>query len=262
MPVAEFPGARNWGYDGVVPVRARSDSYGGPDGLQRLVDAAHAQGLARRASTSSTTTSGPRATYLDRVRAVLHRRYRTPWGARSTSTAPAATRCARYLIDNALLLDRRVPHRRAAARRGRTGSSTTSARCRSSPSSPTRSHELGRAARPAGAADRRERPERPAHRSRRAQPAGSASTPQWTDDFHHALHALLTGERHGYYQDFGGIADARRRLPRAGSSTHGRYSPLPRPPPRRARRRGCRPAVRRLRAEPRPGRQPRRSASG
>ena len=59
MPVAEFPGARGWGYDGVYLSAAQS-SYGGPLGLQRLVDAAHAEGLAV-SSTSSTTTSAPPA---------------------------------------------------------------------------------------------------------------------------------------------------------------------------------------------------------
>ena len=60
MPVAEFPGRHGWGYDGVYLSAAQS-SYGGPHGLQRLVDAAHARGPRRACSTSSTTTSAPPA---------------------------------------------------------------------------------------------------------------------------------------------------------------------------------------------------------
>ena len=79
MPVAQFPGERNWGYDGVFPY-AVQHSYGGPDGLKRLVDAATRR-ASRCASTSSTTTSAPRATCCARFGPYFTERYRTPWGA-------------------------------------------------------------------------------------------------------------------------------------------------------------------------------------
>src|SRR6185295_9645685 len=79
MPVAQFPGARNWGYDGVFPFAVQS-SYGGPDGLGRLVDAAHAAGLAVCLDCVFNHL-GPEGNVLPRFGPVLTERYRTPWGA-------------------------------------------------------------------------------------------------------------------------------------------------------------------------------------
>ena len=116
MPVAQFPGERNWGYDGVFPFAAQN-SYGGPEGLKRLVDACHRagpRGGARRG------VQPPRARRQLPSRLSLRTsptKYRTPWGRRSISTGPAATRCG-VLRRECALLDQRVPHRRAAAGRG------------------------------------------------------------------------------------------------------------------------------------------------
>ena len=84
---------------------------------------------------------------------------------------------------------------------------------------------------------------------------------QWADDVHHTIHATLTGERHGYYQDFAGIATIADVLPRA-VLLRAAVLAAPRPHARPLVGRRAAPAVRRLRAEPRPGGQPRRSASG
>ena len=94
MPVAEFPGARGWGYDGVYISARRSPAYGGPSGLPALVDAAH-----ERARRDPRRRLQPRRRLgrqgAGRVRPVLHRRSTRPPGARrSTTTTPSATRCA------------------------------------------------------------------------------------------------------------------------------------------------------------------------
>ena len=209
------------------------------------------------ASTSSTTTSARAATTC-RASAPTSPTSTTPPGApASTSTTRAATRCG-------------------------AGSSTTpcagcatstSTRCAWTPCMPSSTTPPA----PPGAAGRRgrtrcptrctgrstliaeSRPQRPAPPStRRRAPAASGMTAQWSDDFHHALHALLTGERQGYYADFGPLA-ARARRPSPGCFRHagaGRRSAARdwgRPvDPADARR----DAVPRLPADPRPGRQP------
>ena len=159
MPVAEFPGGRNWGYDG-VHLFAPQSTYGGPDGLRTLVDACHARRARRRRSTSSTTTSGPRATTSATSRPYFTDRYRTPWGDAINVDGPGSDGVRRHLVDQRALLARRVPRRRAPPRRDPRhlrllaaahprGASTTRVRA-------PRPRELGRRA----LRDRRERPQR------------------------------------------------------------------------------------------------------
>lgn len=78
MPVAQFPGNRNWGYDGAFPF-AVQDSYGGPDGLKRLVDACHRKGMAVFLDVVYNHL-GPEGNYLDRFGPYFTDRYHTPWG--------------------------------------------------------------------------------------------------------------------------------------------------------------------------------------
>ena len=78
MPVAQFPGARNWGYDGVYPF-AVQDSYGGPAGLKRLVDACHATGMAVMLDVVYNHL-GPEGNYLNDFGPYFTDNYRTPWG--------------------------------------------------------------------------------------------------------------------------------------------------------------------------------------
>ena len=77
MPVAQFPGRRNWGYDGVAPVR-RTGAYGGPDGLRRSSTPPRAR--ARRWCSTSSTTTSARGNYLATFGPYFTDRYRTPWG--------------------------------------------------------------------------------------------------------------------------------------------------------------------------------------
>jgi maltooligosyltrehalose trehalohydrolase len=101
MPVAAFPGSRNWGYDGVAPF-APSAAYGGPAGLQRLVDAAHQRGLGIVLDVVYNHL-GPEGNYLRQFSPhYFTDRYRTPWGEAFDYEGPHSRRVRDYAIDNAL----------------------------------------------------------------------------------------------------------------------------------------------------------------
>ena len=100
MPVAQFPGTRNWGYDGVYPF-AVQDSYGGPAGLKRLVNAAHRQGLAVVLDVVYNHL-GPEGNYLGEFAPYFTDRYRTPWGPALNFDGPHSDEVRRYFIENAL----------------------------------------------------------------------------------------------------------------------------------------------------------------
>src|SRR6185369_10509685 len=100
MPVAAFPGARNWGYDGVYPY-APQDSYGGPDGLKRLADACHGQGLALFLDVVYNHL-GPEGCYFGEYGPYYTNRYRTPWGDAINYDGPDSDDVRRAFIDNAL----------------------------------------------------------------------------------------------------------------------------------------------------------------
>ena len=196
MPVGAVPRRRATGATTASTRTRRRTRYGGP---RRAASAwstpATQRGLAVVLDVVYNHL-GPEGNYLARVRPVLHRPLQDAVGrARSTSTARTATRCARFFIDNALHWVARVPRRRPAPRR-RPRHRRRSRAARSCRSWPTAVRERGRAARPAAcyviAESDLQRPAR--HRGRRSA-AGYGLDAQWTDDFHHALHALLTGER-------------------------------------------------------------------
>jgi len=100
MPVAQFPGERNWGYDGVYPFAAQQ-SYGGPDGLKRLVDACHQRGLAVILDVVYNHV-GPEGNYLGEFGPYFHQRYRTFWGEAINFDGPGSDEVRRYCIANAL----------------------------------------------------------------------------------------------------------------------------------------------------------------
>jgi maltooligosyltrehalose trehalohydrolase len=198
MPVAQFPGARNWGYDGVYPY-AVQHSYGGPDGLRRLVDACHARGLAVVLDVVYNHL-GPEGNYLSNYGPYFTDRYHTPWGDAVNMDGPHSDEVRRYFIDNALhwVAEYHVDgFRLDATDRIVDQSATHFLRALT-----TAVHEL------AGDLGRRVWviAESAANDAGYILPAalnGYGLDAQWGDDFHHALHALLTGERGGYYADFG-----------------------------------------------------------
>ena len=218
MPVAQFPGSRNWGYDGVFPF-AVQNGYGGPDGLKALVDACHARRLAVVLDVVYNHL-GPEGSVLRDFGPYFTGRYRTPWGDAINYDGPGSDEVRRFFIENALawLDDFRVDALRLDAIHGIIDFSANPFLA-----------ELSEAVR--GLADRTGRrihlvPESDLNDARAVTPrerGGLGLDAQWNDDFHHALHVLLTGERTGYYRDFGSVPDLTVAM-RDGFVYAGRYS--------------------------------------
>ncbi|MEW6531211.1 MAG: malto-oligosyltrehalose trehalohydrolase [Thermodesulfobacteriota bacterium] len=219
MPVAQFPGSRNWGYDGVYPF-AVQNSYGGPEGLKRLVNASHARGIAIVLDVVCNHL-GPEGNYLWDFGPYFADRYRTPWGPAINFDGPYSDEVRRFFIENALswVTDFHIDALRIDAIHGIFDFSARHFL-----------EELGRAVHErADALSRRVYviPESDLNDSRVIRPrevGGYGLDAQWNDDFHHAVHTLLTDERTGYYQDFGRINHLAKAL-REGFVYSGQYSP-------------------------------------
>jgi maltooligosyltrehalose trehalohydrolase len=200
MPIAAFPGTRNWGYDGVFPF-AVQESYGGAAGFQRFVDACHKRGLAVLLDVVYNHL-GPEGSVHASFAPYLTDRYATPWGAAINFSEHASDEVRRYFTDNALmwLRDFHVDGLRFDAIHGIVD--------------PTASPFLREATQAISAlSERIGKPLITIAESGDNNPLVTADPSsgglgfhqQWNDDFHHALHAALTGERNGYYQDFGSL---------------------------------------------------------
>ena len=100
MPVAQFPGNRNWGYDGVYPF-APQNTYGGPTGLKNLINAAHKKGLAVVLDVVYNHL-GPEGNYLGRYGPYFTQKYKTPWGDAINFDGPYSDEVRRFFISNAL----------------------------------------------------------------------------------------------------------------------------------------------------------------
>ncbi len=211
MPVADFPGKRNWGYDGVLPF-APDATYGTPDELKALVDAAHGHGLMIFLDVVY-NHFGPDGAYLhayakDFFDADVH----TPWGAAIDFKQPPVQA---FFIDNALmwLNEYRFDGLRFDAVHAI--------------SPPSFLPELATAI--------RARADRPVHlvlehegnKSSlfRGSPDGPGFDAQWADDWHHCLHVLLTDESEGYYEDFQNPAEQLARALSEGFVYQGEISP-------------------------------------
>lgn len=218
MPVAQFPGTRNWGYDGVHPY-AVQNSYGGPDGLRRLVNAAHARGLAVVLDVVCNHL-GPEGNYLGEFGPYFTSRYQTPWGAAVNFDGPGSDEVRRFFIECCLHWVRGC-HIDALRLDAIHAIYDVSAR--------PFLQELASAVRREG-----ERLHRHVHTiaetsrndSRLLRPAemgGCGIDAQWCDDFHHALRTALTADHSGYYRDYRGFADIVKAL-QDGYVLDGRYS--------------------------------------
>ena len=196
MPVAQFPGRRNWGYDGVFPF-AVQNSYGGAAGLQRFVDACHQRGLDVILDVVYNHL-GPEGNMLDAFGPYFTDRYRTPWGPAVNFDGAGSNDVRAYFLQNARqwftdfhidglrldavheIIDRSaVPFLADLA----AWSPATSAAGSSSPRAPTTTRAW----------------------SPRSVREESAWTPSGTTTSITPLHAAITGERTGYYLDFGPV---------------------------------------------------------
>jgi maltooligosyltrehalose trehalohydrolase len=209
MPVAQFPGARNWGYDGALPF-AVHDSYGGPAGLKRLVDACHAAGLAVLLDVVYNHL-GPEGNHLPRFGPYFTDRYRTPWGAAINFDGADSDEVRRYFMENALrwIDEFHIDGLRLDAVHAIHDESARPFLQELAGAVAVTAAELERPAHLIAESDLNDvRVVEPADRH------GLGMDAQWMDDFHHALHALLTGERDGYYEDYGDVAHLARAYAR------------------------------------------------
>ncbi len=201
LPVAQFPGERNWGYDGVDLFAAQA-SYGGPDGLRRLVDACHARGLAVLLDVVYNHL-GPEGNYLGKYGHYFTDRYHTPWGDAVNVDGPWSDEVRRFFVENALHWAREyhIDGFRLDATDRIIDESAIHFLRQLSTAVRDEANRHGRHIWTIAETDVNDvRYVVPADRN------GYGLDGQWGDDFHHALHAVLTGERGGYYSQFGSAA--------------------------------------------------------
>jgi maltooligosyltrehalose trehalohydrolase len=218
MPVAQFPGSRNWGYDGVYPF-AVQDSYGGPAALKRLVDACHQQEMAVVLDVVYNHL-GPEGNYLAEFGPYFTDSYRTPWGAAVNFDGPHSDEVRRFFIQNALQWINEF-HFDALRLDAINAIVDTSARKfleELSSECHAAGERLGRPVYLIAESDRND-----ARVVAGSEVGGWGLDASWNDDFHHSLHVLLTGERNGYYEDFSGVEDFARAY-RDGFIYAGQYS--------------------------------------
>lgn len=207
MPVAQFPGRRNWGYDGVFPY-APQLSYGGARGLMRLVNGAHRAGLAVFLDVVYNHL-GPEGNYLVDFGPYFTAHYQTPWGAALNYDGEESDEVRRYFIGNALewVRDYHFDGLRLDAIHGIMDNSASPFLAELAEALQAEAGRLGRPVHVIVESNLNDiRVLRP-----RAQ-GGYGMDAQWNDDFHHALHTALTPERDGYYRDFSGAGDLGRAL--------------------------------------------------
>ena len=221
MPVASFPGRRGWGYDG-VDMFAPQETYGGdsgPDGLKHFVNAAHGHGLAVVLDVVYNHL-GPSGNYLSRFGPYFTANHHTPWGDAVNFEEAGSHEVKRFFIDNAKmwLRDYHFDGLRLDAVHAYIDRSAVHFMEQLGVEIRTLEQETGKSYVLIAESDLND-PRVVTERER----GGYGLDAQWSDDFHHALVALLTGDRGGYYGDFGQMADVAKAL-REVFVYDGRYS--------------------------------------
>jgi maltooligosyltrehalose trehalohydrolase len=218
MPVNAFPGRRGWGYDG-VGLYAVHEAYGGPEGLKRFVDAAHGRGLGVLLDVVYNHL-GPWGNYLEKFGPYFHASCRTPWGRALNWSGPESDEVRRFFCDNALmwLRDYHMDGLRLDAVHAIVDTSARHFLEQLHDEVAQLQAELGRHLVLIAESDLND-PRVVWGRER----GGYGLEAQWSDDLHHALHAVLTGEVSGYYEDFGSVADVAKALGN-GYVYEGQYS--------------------------------------
>jgi maltooligosyltrehalose trehalohydrolase len=220
MPIAQFPGSRNWGYDGVQPFAAQN-SYGGPEGLKRLVDACHRSGFAVILDVVYNHL-GPEGNYLADFGGYFTQRYNTPWGPAVNFDGPESDEVRNFFVQNALywVRDCHIDALRLDAVHAILDHSPVPFLV-----------ELGKAIHAEAVRLNRRvylMPESADNDARLLRPrelGGFGLDAQWSDDFHHCVHVLLTGDCGGYYEDYARL-DHLAKAFREGFVYSGEYSPF------------------------------------
>jgi maltooligosyltrehalose trehalohydrolase len=228
MPIADFPGRRNWGYDGVLPF-APDSTYGRPEDLKTLVDAAHTRGIAVLLDVVY-NHFGPDGNCLPTYAPIFNDKHATPWGAAVNFDGDGSPTVRRMVMDNALywLVEFNLDGLRLDAVHAITDDS------------PEHILDAIASAVRKSVGDRHihlilENEENQASRLLRGgggRPVGF--TAQWNDDLHHALHAAASGESAGYYAEYVGDTEKLGRALAKGFAFQGevmRYRGSPRGEP-------------------------------
>jgi maltooligosyltrehalose trehalohydrolase len=219
MPIAQFPGDRNWGYDG-VNLFAAQNSYGGPAGLKRLVDACHRRGLAVILDVVY-NHFGPEGNYIGEYGPYFSDRYQTPWGSPINFDGAYSDDVRRFFIQNGLywVTDCRIDALRLDAVHA---IFDFSARPFLQELAETVHRQAERLNRRIHLMPESSLNDTRLIRSRELD--GFGMDAQWNDDFHHSFHTVLTGEQEGYYRDFGRFTQLIKAY-REGFVYSGEYSP-------------------------------------
>jgi maltooligosyltrehalose trehalohydrolase len=216
MPVNAFPGRWGWGYDGVA-IYAPQEQYGGPDGLKHFVDACHANGLAVLLDVVY-NHFGPDGNYTGRFGPYITQNHHTPWGGAVNFEEEGSHEVRRFFCDNALmwLRDYHFDGLRLDAIHAFVDRSATHFLEQLAREVNALSEQMGREFVLIAESDLNDpRIVTPFLRdsdSQACQAGGYGIDAQWSDDFHHALFAFLTGERRSYYRDFGSLAQLAKSL--------------------------------------------------
>lgn len=207
MPIANFPGERGWGYDG-VDLYAIFHAYGEPGDLKRFVDTCHAKGLAVLLDVVYNHL-GPVGNYLGKFGPYFTHSHTTPWGDAVNFEEAGATEVRRYLVDNALmwLRDYHIDGLRLDAVHAYMDRSAIHFLEEITREVRRLEAALGKHFVLIAESDLND------PRIVKAEEAGGYGLDaQWSDDFHHALFAAISGERAGYYADFGSLAQLAKSL--------------------------------------------------
>lgn len=207
MPVAQFPGTRNWGYDG-AQLFAVQNSYGGPTAFQRFVNACHEHGLAVILDVVYNHL-GPEGNYLHQYGPYFTDKYKTPWGPAINYDGRGSDAVRHFVISNSLqwVCDFHVDALRLDAVHGIFDFSAKHILAEVKEAVDEAAARLGRAVYVIAESDLND-----VRIIEERGRGGYGLDAQWSDDLHHSIHALLTGERDGYYLDFGSPAHLAKAL--------------------------------------------------
>ncbi len=210
LPFAQFPGKHGWGYDG-VDLFAPQNSYGGPDGLKRFVNAAHGQGLGVIMDVVY-NHFGPAGAYVSKFGPYLTSEHKTPWGDAVNFETAGSYEVRRFFCDNALMWLRN--YHMDGLRLDAVHAYIDRSAIHFMEQINTEVHALqAETGRPYVMIAESDLNDPRLVRSKEAY--GYGFDTQWSDDFHHALVTVLTGDRSGYYADFGELADLGKALTQA-----------------------------------------------
>lgn len=209
LPFAEFPGKHGWGYDG-VDLFAPHAAYGGPDGLKRFIKAAHGKGLAVIMDVVY-NHFGPAGNYVGKFGPYFTDAHKTPWGDAVNLEDSGSFEVRRFFCDNALmwLRDYHMDGLRLDAVHAYIDRSAIHFMEQINTEVRALEAETGRPYVMIAESDLND-----PRLVRSKEVYGYGFQAQWSDDFHHSIVALLTGDRSGYYADFGDFSDLAKALAR------------------------------------------------